>query len=200
MKTKKIIIGELLFLFVLVFVMMLTNDIEWVDTNIYEGIMSLRSNLFDTLFKIITKAGNTIPVACITVICLLLWKKKERFILGLSILVNLLLNQGLKYLVHRPRPEHFRLIEQNGYSFPSGHAMMSVALYGVLIYYIYKKMENKYLKVAAMSLLSLLIFGIGCSRIYLGVHYPSDVIAGYSLALVILIIVIDWCNKNVKGE
>jgi undecaprenyl-diphosphatase len=77
---------------------------------------------------------------------------------------------------------------------------MSVALYGILIYYVYKKMENKYLKVTVMTLLSLLIVGIGCSRIYLGVHYPSDVIAGYSLALVLLIIVIDWCNKNVKGE
>lgn len=200
MKTKKIIIGELLFLFVLVFVMVLTNDIEWVDTNIYEGIMTLRSNLFDSIFKLITKAGNTIPITCITVICLLLWKKKERFILGLSVLANLLMNQGLKFIVQRPRPDHLRLIEQRGYSFPSGHTMMSVALYGILIYYVYKKMKNKYLKVTVMTLLSLLIVGIGCSRIYLGVHYPSDVIAGYSLALVLLIIVIDWCNKNVKGE
>lgn len=200
MKTKKIIIGELLFLFVLILVMILTKDIEWVDTKVYESIIYLRSNLFDTIFKLITKTGNTIPVTCVTVVCLLLWKKKERYMLGLSILINLLLNQILKFIIQRPRPDHLRLIEQKGFSFPSGHAMMSVALYGVLIYYIYKHVENKYLKVVGMVILSLLIVGIGCSRIYLGVHYPSDVIAGFSLALVILILVIDWCNKNVKGE
>jgi len=200
MKTKKIIIGELLFLFVLLLVMICTNDIEWVDTNIYEWIMTIRSDIFDNFFKLITKAGNVIPVMCITVICLLLWKKKERYMLGISIIITVLSNQAIKRMVQRPRPDHVRLITERGFSFPSGHSMIAVALYGFLIYYVYKNVDNKYWKVILMTLLSLLIVGIGCSRIYLGVHYPSDVIAGFSLALVILIMVIDWCYKNIKGE
>ena len=83
--------------------------------------------------------------------------------------------------------------------------MISIALYGFIIYLIAKKPYNKYIKIISISLLTLLILGIGCSRIYVGVHYPSDVISGYSLALIILIIVIhnkdklNWGNNNDKN-
>ena len=73
--------------------------------------------------------------------------------------------------------------------------MISIALYGFLIYYVLKHIENIYLKVILVILLTLLIISIGLSRIYLGVHYPSDVLGGYLLSLIVLILVIKGVEK-----
>ena len=92
-------------------------------------------------------------------------------------------NQLLKRIVERPRPEGFRIVEELGYSFPSGHSMVSMAFYGLFIYFIYEKVKNKYIKWTSIILLTLLIVLIGISRIYLGVHYASDVLAGFLLSI-----------------
>lgn len=77
---------------------------------------------------------------------------------------------------------------KHGYSFPSGHSMISAAFYGFLIYLIYKKVKNKKLKITLIIVLSILIVSIGISRIYLGVHYTSDVLAGFTVSVSYLII------------
>ena len=121
------------------------------------------------------------------------------FYISLAILINLiivtLLNQGMKFILQRPRPTEYRIIEETGYSFPSGHSMVSMAFYGLLIYLIYKHIENKYLKWLLISILSLLIVLIGFSRIYLGVHYVGDVIAGFLFSIAYLILFIKSINK-----
>lgn len=75
-----------------------------------------------------------------------------------------------------------------GYSFPSGHSMVSMAFYGFLIYLIYNNIKNKYIKWILICSLSILIILIGISRIYLGVHYTSDVLAGFLLSISYLVI------------
>ena len=122
-------------------------------------------------------------------------------IISVFILLNLgfsaLLNFIIKNIIQRPRPPiEYRLAEESGYSFPSGHAMVSMAYYGVLIYLIYKNIKNKYLKTLLILLLSIIIITIGISRIYLRVHYTSDVIAGYLLAISYLIIYISSINSK----
>lgn len=77
---------------------------------------------------------------------------------------------------------------QVGYSFPSGHSMVSMAFYGFLIYLIYNNIKNKYIKWILICSLSILIILIGISRIYLGVHYTSDVLAGFLLSISYLVI------------
>ena len=103
----------------------------------------------------------------------------------------------LKYILQRPRPTEFRIIEETGYSFPSGHSMVSLAFYGYLIYLIYKYINNKHLKRTLIIILSVLICIIGVSRIYLGVHYTSDVLGGFLISFAYLIIYIELVNKFV---
>ena len=119
--------------------------------------------------------------------------------IGFSIISNLvivtILNQLLKNILQRPRPNEFRIIEETGYSFPSGHSMVSMAFYGYLIYLIYIYVKNKYLKCTLIVLLSILICTIGISRIYLGVHYTSDVLGGFLISISYLVIYISAVNK-----
>ena len=119
--------------------------------------------------------------------------------IGISILSNVaivtVLNQLIKRILQRPRPTEYRIIEETGYSFPSGHSMVSMAFYGYFIYLIYKYVKNKYVKWISIILLSLLICLIGISRIYLGVHYTSDVLGGFLISISYLIIYISAANK-----
>ena len=119
--------------------------------------------------------------------------------IGVSIFSNLvivtILNQLLKRILQRPRPTEYRIIEETGYSFPSGHSMISMAFYGYLIYLIYKYVKNKYIKWISIVVLSLLICTIGISRIYLGVHYTSDVLGGFLISISYLVIFISAVNK-----
>ena len=132
----------------------------------------------------------------LTITLFILIKNKK---IGLSIFSNLviitILNQLLKRILQRPRPTEYRIIEETGYSFPSGHSMVSMAFYGYLIYLIYKYVKNKYIKWISIVLLSILICSIGVSRIYLGVHYTSDVLGGFFISISYLIIYISAANK-----
>lgn len=114
--------------------------------------------------------------------------KKIKIAIALNIIIEPILNTTLKNIFARPRPIDYRLIEETGYSFPSGHSMASMAFYGLLIYLIYKNVKNKYLKWTLILVLSVLIILIGFSRIYLGVHYTSDVLGGFLISLSYLII------------
>ena len=146
--------------------------------------------------KFITNFGGAIFLIVLTIILLISIKNKK---IGLSIFSNLaiitILNQLLKRILQRPRPTEYRIIEETGYSFPSGHSMISMAFYGYLIYLIYKYVENKYVKWILISLLSVLICLIGVSRIYLGVHYTSDVLGGFLISISYLVIYISAVNK-----
>lgn len=115
-------------------------------------------------------------------------------------IIVFILNTILKNIFERPRPEFYRLIQETGFSFPSGHSMVSMAFYGYFIYIIYKKMDNFYLKWVICSILSLLIILIGISRIYLGVHYASDVLAGFCISLAYLMLYTYLTKKYLNIE
>ena len=158
----------------------------------------LISDFATPIAKFITNFGGAIFLITLTVILVILIKNKK---IGLSIFSNLIiitvLNQLLKRILQRPRPTEFRIIEETGYSFPSGHSMVSMAFYGYLIYLIYKYVKNKYVKWISIVLLSILICSIGVSRIYLGVHYTSDVLGGFLVSISYLILFISTVNKFV---
>lgn len=153
------------------------------------------------IFKIITWFGSATCLIPLAVILFFTIKnKKVGLLISTNLIIITILNQALKIIVQRPRPTEYRIINEAGYSFPSGHSMVSMAFYGFLIYLIYKNIKNKYLKISLIVILSLLIVMIGISRIYLGVHYTSDVCAGFLVSLSYLIIYINFANKLVLSR
>ena len=161
-----------------------------IDTSGY-GFVSKHfiSNSLTPVMRLITQFGGTILMIVWALASLVLIKNKR---ISISVVSNLvliaLLNNILKLIVRRARPTGFRLIAETGYSFPSGHSMVSMAFYGYLIYLIYKNVRNKKLRWTLITCFSLLILIIGMSRIYLGVHYTSDVFAGFLFSLGYLVI------------
>ena len=156
----------------------------------------LISDFATPIAKFITNFGGAIFLTILTIILFILIKNKK---IGISIFANLViiagLNQLIKHILQRPRPTEFRIIQETGYSFPSGHSMVSMAFYGYLIYLIYKHIKNKYIKWSSIVLISILICFIGISRIYLGVHYTSDVLGGFLISISYLIIYASTVNK-----
>ena len=156
----------------------------------------LISDFVTPIAKFITNFGGAIFLIVLTIVLFVVIKNKK---IGVSIFSNLvivtILNQLLKGILQRPRPTEYRIIEETGYSFPSGHSMISMAFYGYLIYLIYKYVKNKYIKWTSIVVLSLLICTIGISRIYLGVHYTSDVLGGFLISISYLVIFISAVNK-----
>lgn len=148
------------------------------------------------IFKIITWFGSATCLLSLTLILFIVIKnKKIGLLIGTNLVIVTILNQVLKFILQRPRPTEYRIINEIGYSFPSGHSMVSMAFYGFLIYLIYKNVKNKYLKLFLISMLSLLIVMIGISRIYLGVHYTSDVCAGFLISISYLVLYINLANR-----
>lgn len=161
----------------------------------------LISDFVTPIAKFITNFGGAIFLSIATVMLFLFIKNKK---IDLSIISNIViiavLNQLLKRILQRPRPTEFRIVEETGYSFPSGHSMVSVAFYGYLIYLIYRYIKNKYVKWTLITILSILICLIGISRIYLGVHYTSDVLGGFLLSISYLVIYISSIKKLLPEE
>ena len=179
----------------LIIVIMLLEDIFeneqlTLDMVVYRlVILNLRSEPVTAIMKVITNLSSAYVLIAITIGILLFVKNKK---VGLCVASNLvittLLNQLLKYIIQRPRPDGYRLIAESGYSFPSGHSMVSMAFYGLIIYLIWKMVKNKKIKYISCGILGLLIPMIGFSRIYLGVHYASDVIGGFAISIVYLLL------------
>lgn len=202
-KVKKFWIWFVLFIIVFVLVSITenvyNNDIMNIDVFMHDLVVNnLRSDYLTFIMLFITNFCNPIILLLLSLIILIFSKDKK---MGLIILINLfvsiLLNLIFKGIIQRDRPLEDFLIEESGYSFPSGHSMVSMAYYGLLMYFVFKKVDDKEIKYIIMFLLGFLILLIGFSRIYLGVHYASDVIGGFLISIVYLMWVIKLLNLKV---
>ena len=178
-----------------------TKEIMDMDALGYGFISSFISDGATLVMKFITYFGSAYVLIPLTALLFVLTKnKKLNILIGSNLLLVTFLNQFLKIVFQRPRPEEYRLISESGYSFPSGHSMVSMAFYGLLIYIVYRYVKNVYVKYGLMVILFMLILFIGISRIYLGVHYTSDVMGGFLLSISYLIVFIIVTNKFINCE
>ena len=182
---------------------LLNKEIDKLDVAGYNMVSEyLISDNVTPIAKAITQLGGAIFLIGLSItLAIIIKNKKIGILIWVNIAISTLLNQILKFIIQRPRPTEFRIIDERGYSFPSGHSMISATFYGFLIYLIYKNVKNKYLKYLLITMLIILIILIGTSRIYLGVHYTSDVLAGFLIAISYLIIfttVSDLWIKDIK--
>ena len=159
------------------------------DIAIYKFVINFKSDTLTEILLFITDFASVKGIVALCVISLigLFWKYYKSLYLVLNVMVSTIFNVVLKNIMIVPRPNILRLAEETGYSFPSGHSMASVAFYGFVIYLILSSNMNKYWKNILSSLLIILILVIGFSRVYLGVHNASDVIAGHILSMGLLL-------------
>ena len=111
-------------------------------------------------------------------------------------MISTSINNILKLVFARPRPMLMPFVTEKSYSFPSGHAMASMTFYGYLIYMLWNSKLEKKWKIIGSIFLGLLIVTIGYSRIYLNVHYISDVLAGYMISIIVLYVYIKFKKSN----
>ncbi len=193
---RKLLCSLFLCIFFIITILLLSNNISFFDDHVYSFIISIKSNSITKIFKALTFLCSEWFIICATILLVIFVKRKKNklYIVG-NLTGCVILNQVLKHIIRRARPVGINLIKENGFSYPSGHSMVSLAFYGFLIYLIIKADWNKKIKLLLVIVLSIIILLIGISRIYLGVHYPSDVLSGFSLSLTYLLLSIYLYEK-----
>lgn len=181
------------FVFIGVAVGVQTGYLDGFDDTVRYRVYSMRSDKLTVFWKFITHSGDRYVVILLGIILLLKKSLREKYGVKFAIaaLSSTALYQIMKYIFQRPRPDlALRLIEQGGYSFPSGHSMNCLVSYGILIYLLLRYCENRRLAKLLSFGLGLLTILIGFSRVYVGVHYPTDIIGGWSLGIAVLVAMI----------
>lgn len=165
------------------------------DDRITASVLSWESPAVSWYMSTITHMGDRYAYMVLAVLLFTyFYIRKRNLIFAVEALVVLIVAGGLSFwlkdLIGRPRPEAAHLLGAKNMSFPSGHAMGSIAFYGFLIHLCWRIYKNPIKKITLSLLLVLLILSIGLSRIYLQVHYPSDVLAGYAAGGICMILFI----------
>lgn len=173
------------------------NNFDMAVSKLLSGYVSPAMTDVMQFFSFLGTHYFLIP-ANLALVCYFAFIKKHRWY---SIKVPVVAVSGvllmfiLKFIFNRERPLTPLLEPARGLSFPSGHALMSFTFYGLIIYLVWNNIERRFLRSVLTTCLLLLIFCIGLSRIYLVVHYASDVLAGFSLGLIWLILCISLLDK-----
>ncbi|WP_240510188.1 phosphatase PAP2 family protein [Virgibacillus profundi] len=185
-------------------VKIVSGGVPFVDQWTRDLVEKLDDTYIYTGFRWVTNLGSEPFMVPFTVIAaLILWWMFRSWLPALifagGTLGSHLLNKLIKALVDRERPSILVSANAEGHSFPSGHAMISMVCYGLLAYFIAKKLTSTKSKLLVQFLLALLIFLIGISRYVINVHYLTDVVAGFIigfLCLVGLIYLYEWLHKR----
>ena len=190
----RILLGLIFAVSALIFCLWFTDEVFEGSTKVFDE--TVRNAIHETATPWLTQlmiflsfSGSFGFLICLAIVVIIIfarlkWKRAIALFL-ITMIGELILNLTLKGFFHRVRPQaFFDYPLPDSYSFPSGHALGSFCFYGILAWLITARLENRSLKILIWIMAGVLIFSIGFSRLYLGVHYPSDVVAGFTSAFV----------------
>lgn len=179
------------------------------DTSIIAVVQGWETSWLTAVLKIFTWIGTgygVTPIAMImfTILYFGLRHRQQAWLLIATVAGSIILNSVLKHVFKRERPEIYRIADAGGFSFPSGHAMMAFALYGILAFIFWYHVKRTGNRILLVLFAAFMILMIGMSRIYLGVHYPSDIVGGYAASgfwmIITIVIYTYFVNKCEKGN
>lgn len=178
---------------------MAQNNLKNFDDSVFDFIISRRTPFLTEYFTFVTDLGDAqgyiIIIALSTLLSVFVFKKWKYFLQIVFVMaISSLSNLVLKRFINRARPDLEHLVTVESLSYPSGHAMAAMAFYGFVAYLFYKFKIRKAIKYPVIFILGALILSIGVSRIYLGVHYPSDIIGGFTAGAIWVIFCIILFN------
>ncbi|HLR53856.1 MAG TPA: phosphatase PAP2 family protein [Pseudogracilibacillus sp.] len=183
----------------------LTGGLPWIDAVTRGFTEEIKDSIVYVLFRWLTVFGSKpfmVPfvIGMMIVIWCIYRAWRPAFTYGLVILGTYIVNKSSKLFIARDRPETSVLLDANGYSFPSGHAMVSFVCYGLLAYFTGKMVRSPVFSMIVYCYFIIFAFLIGFSRFILNVHYPTDIVAGWGLGGIILYGTIALCNRNAANK
>lgn len=189
-KKEYYFIAILFILFILLTIFVVVGNASLIDENFYNGIIKLKNNTLTNILYVITNLASTIGIVSLVILTSIVFIRRKKVsslkYVILNVLSGVFLMQILKNIIRRTRPS-WKWIKQGGFSYPSGHTISALLLYGTIILFVSKRYDGKYKK-QIIIVSSAMIILTGISRIYFGAHYLSDVIASTLLGTIILII------------
>ncbi|MEP7251362.1 MAG: phosphatase PAP2 family protein [Ginsengibacter sp.] len=210
--TTQLIIAIVLFIVTLTAFVAITDEIvleheSTFDTIIYSKVSTIDSPAMTHIFEAVTFFGSRDFLLPAYVILILIFLKKKKWALAIDVtfigLTTTLLLDLLKNIFKRTRPLDPLIQNVTGFSYPSGHSFSAYTFYGLIVFIIWKTGISNAWKIVATILFFIVATSIAFSRVYLRVHYPSDVIAGFCLSVIWLIISL-WLlkkkNKYLPGK
>lgn len=204
--TIELLIGLLLLVAIIVFVyaarMVFIVEGAKFDENVFEAVAPFTSTGLTRFMRFITFLGKHTLLIPLNFLLLgyFIYKKHKWFAIRIAALSlsSVALSFSLKAYFQRERPELQLIGDIRGYSFPSGHALISVVFYGLFIHIVWHEVKQKWLRNLLITILVILILLISFSRIYLRVHYASDVIAGLSIGFIWVVLTLRIIHRIEK--
>jgi len=200
MNYRKWLVLSLLLLFILLTTLISFNLLNGIDNYFYNLVTFKVNDFIINFYKGVTFLGSTEFIIFLVIFFLILFiilkKRNYGYLISIVLIISTVINNVLKLIVRRERPLVLSFVEEHSFSFPSGHTMAAVSMYGILIYLILKSNLSKKLKGVISAVLGIIPVLVALSRVYLGAHFMSDVIGGIIVSTILLIVITYFVDKK----